>query len=96
VAHPPDATTLQVDLVDSLRKYWSFDLDDPDNAFGDNIWARRGQVFLFDVLLALSKILEFWESGLHYSLAFTFQLLWCSLFQPQLADILPSDSSPCP
>ena len=35
MAHPLDATAPQVDVVDSLRKHWAFDLDDPDNAFGD-------------------------------------------------------------
>ena len=44
MAHPLDATTPQVDLVDSLRKYWSFDLDDPDNAFGDYIRADAAGV----------------------------------------------------
>jgi hypothetical protein len=39
MAHPLDATTPQVDVVDSLRKYWTFDLDDLDNAFGDYIRA---------------------------------------------------------
>jgi len=62
MAHPLDAATPQVDVVDSLRKHWAFDLDDPDNAFGDYICADAARVI--PCRAGILRIIAEWQIGI--------------------------------
>ena len=65
MAHPLDATAPQVNVVDSLCNHWAFDLDDPDNAFGDYI--RSDAARIIPRRAGILHIIAEWQIGVSRS-----------------------------